>query len=674
MAKWEEAPLLDALPSGVPAPRYASAPEVMAGPDGGLAPLNMDREAGMGTRAMLGLKLGSEGKARYLESQYGVGNVVTAPDGRFFVKDKGQFIPVDSDALNTSDVADLSGAAVAAAPAIAAAPFTGGMSLPMALGAEAGLGLVGSVAQQAMGVLTPGGDPMSLSDRGVQAAIDAGAAGLGAGGARALSRAYSGPRNAIVKQMGKLDTPMAREGKAVESFLGVPLSPGQISQRRSLLTLEGALRRSPTKAGDIMADMDTRQLTAARERWDDLLSRINASPQQADLYGGQVQQAFDATVNRALKVLDSSGRRDFAILDQAAGRTPMFGMNNAIAAVDDLIARYDVPGAATDSTKSTVRQLREVRDALSNGQTPTPKSAAEMQRLLSSWGGAATGSQKLFPDLGEREQRGIAKRVFGALQDDLNAAAATDPAVAGALKTARDNYRANMQAVDELKKSAIGQYLGFRDTAALAPEQIADRVAGMKPTQLRQTFNLLGQADPELAGATKRYMLERAMTAAEPSEEKIAQAVGAGTTPEAYSPAKLMSSLAKSPVMEVLSPEEKFAVQMLNSSFARLANRGGTEGSPTAPLMWAMDIGKNLMTAGLAGDVVGGAKLAATMIGPTRIAEAIASPKQTMALKALVQPNATRETILASLGTLGLMEQSRAGGEDVRPTSMRLAP
>jgi hypothetical protein len=84
-----------------------------------------------------------------------------------------------------------------------------------------------------------------------------------------------------------------------------------------------------------------------------------------------------------------------------------------------------------------------------------------------------------------------------------------------------------------------------------------------------------------------------------------------------------------------------------------------------------MDIAKNLAMAGLVGDVAGGAKMAAMIFGPTRIAEAIANPKQTMALKALIAPNATREAVLSSLGTLGLMSQSRTGADDVRPTSMR---
>jgi hypothetical protein len=622
-----------------------------------MAPLNMGREVGAGVRAVAGLKLSSEGKARFLETQYGPGNVHTTPKGEFYVKDQGQWIPVDSPDLNMTDAADLSGAAVAAAPAMMAGP----VSIPTAMG----LGLVGSGIQQGLGAITPGGDPATESERLGQTALDVGGAGLGEVVGKAISRPWQAIKNTYAKQTGIAATPVAAEGKAVEAFLGTPLSPGQISQRRSLLTMEGALRRSPTKAGDIMADMDQRQLQAARDRWETLLAKMNANPQQADLYGGQVEQAFDKTVNNALKVARSTARRDFAVLDQAAGRQPLFNMQNTVSAVDELLARYDVPGAATDASKGLVRQLGEVKEAIKSG-----KSALEMQRLLESWGGAAKGSDRLFPDLGAAQERGIAKRVFGALQDDLATTAAVDPTVAGALKSARDNYRTNMAAVDELKKSSIGQYLGFREQGTISPEHVADRVAGMKPSQLKQTFNLLGKADPELAGATKRHLLERAMTVAEPNEEKIAQAVGVGQTPEAYSPARLLANLAKSPVLGVLDPNEKFALQMLNSSFARMANRAGTEGSPTHPLGEAAGLITNLVTFGFAGDAMGGMKLAARVMAPTKLAEIITDPTKTRALIDLIQPNAKREAVLTAASALGLMSQSRTGDENVRPNAM----
>jgi hypothetical protein len=685
MPGWQDAP-------EVTQPAWMNAPEVSAGPAKPMAKINMEQESGLGERAMLGLKLSSEGGARYLEQKHGLGNVATDQKGGFFVREGDQWHPVDSgDKLNMGDVADLSGVGVAALPAIAAAA-TAPVSAPAGiLGtalAGAGAGLAGSALQQAAGAATPGGDPMTLGERATQAGVDT---ALSAGGnlaGKAVSRLAAAPRNVVATQLGRADTPVAQQGKNVEAFLGETLSPGQISQRRSLLTLEGALRRSPTKAADVMADMDKRQLAAARARYDDLLNRVSASPQNAELLGNQVGKAFDDTVEGARTVLDRQARNDFALVDSVAGRQPVFETPNAVAAIDDLVRQYDVPGAAADATKGLVRQLKGLRDSFTNTTTkpggfmgmepqrvttPELRSGEDMQRLLSSWGRAAAGKQKLFPDIGNAEQIGIAKRVFGALNQDLDAAtvASGDPAVAQALQTARQNYKTNMGAIDDIRKSTIGRLLGNAEEGTLAPEQITGRLMNMQPTQLKQTFGLLGKADPELAQATKRYMLEQVMTAAEPGTEKVAQAVGAGVTPEAYSPARLIGGLSKSPVLGILDSNEKFSVQMLNDAFQRLANRGGTEGSPTAPLMWAMDIAKNFAIAGVTGDAVAGLKMAGMVFGPTRLAEAVANPTKAAALIQLTRPNAKREMTIGALSTLGLMNAQRgSNAEDVRPDAM----
>jgi len=682
MAGWQDAPEVGAAPQ----PAWMGAPEMSAGPAKPMQPINMNRESGAGVRAMAGLKLGSEGQARYLEQRYGPGNVSTDKDGSFYVQEDGQWHPVDSPDFNAKDIADLSGTAIAAAPAIAATT----VGLPVtALGTAAvglGTGLGGSLLQQAVGALTPGGDPMSLEDRAIQTGIDTGAGMVSELGGRGLSRLASAPKNIYATQTGKAATPVANEGQAVEKFLGTGLSPGQISQRRSLLTLEGALRRSPYKAADMMADMDARQLAAARARWDELLDRIHASPQSAELLGGQVTKAFDDTVKTATGKLDRQAAADFAVVHSAAGKQPIFDLTNATGAIDGLLQQYDVPGAAADATKGLVRQLRSLRDSMTNTEikpggfmgmepqrvtTEVKRSAEDMQRLLSSWGRAAAGKQKMFPDLDNRENVSIAKRVFGALNDDLSAATSVDPAVAGALQKARANYKTNIGAVEDIRKTAIGRYLGATDPGQLAPEQIAATLQRMKPSQQKQTFALLNSADPELAGATKRYVLQNAMDVAQPSAERLEQAAGMGVTPEAYSPARLMSGLVKSDVMQILEPDEKFAVHQLNSAFARLANRGGTEGSPTAPLMWAMDVAKNLLTAGATMDLIGGAKLAASIMAPNKLAEVITKPGATRALITLTQPNATREATIGAMTTLGLMGASRASnGQDVRPDAM----
>lgn len=677
MAGWQDAPLVEDSK-----PAWLDAPEVSAGPTGGLPPINPNREALAPERAMAGLKAGPEGVARYLEGKHGKGNVATDKGGAFYIKDHGEWIPFDSPDLNMRDAFDLSGLGVAALPVAGgealAAKGAGILSTALRTGAE---GLAGSALQQGVGAATPGGDPMSLGQRAFMGGFDTAAGGAGGLVGRTLSRLYSAPRNAIITQMGKADTPAAREGQAVTQYLRQGYNPatdgpippsltlGQMSQRKSVLTLEGALRRSPTGAGDLFQQKDEAQLLAGRRRWDELMNTISRNPKSAEPMGNQLAAAFKDTVNGAMDVLDRQGRQDFAVLDQAAGKNPVFTLPSTVKALDDLIARYDVPGAATDVTKGVVRQLTSARDAFITGGHLSPKSAVEFQRLLSSWGRASSGSQTLFGDLDKRETIGIAKHVFGALNDDLTAASATGQGpVADALRLARDNYRQNFQAVDQLRKSSIGQYLGLKEGETIAPELVADRMASMKPTQLRQTFDLLGNADPELAGDAKRHLLERAMSAAQPTAEKIANKLSSGQTPENFSPALLLGNLAKSPVLEALSPDEKFGVQRLTSAMQRLANRAGTEGSPSTPLFLAMDLAQNLIRAGVTLDGVAAIRLASSYLAPTKIARAITDPKQLNALVTLLQPKPAREAVLTAATTFGGMEATRAAqAEDVRP-------
>lgn len=682
---WQDAPLAD----DQPASEFTNAPEVSAGPMAGLPPINQNREGGRFDRAMAGLKLTQEGKVGYLEDRYGKGNVATDKDGAIYIKDKGEFIPFDSPNFNTKDLYDFSGAAVAATPAIAGEAAAGALA-PSLLGALGRGGLysaMGSVTQQGMAAALPGGDPMTMGERAGQTAMDAAFGSGGEMASRLINRAGSGVRNTYLKQMGKAETPVAREGDDISNYLrqgynptrdgpmDPGLTPGQRSQRKGILTLEGALRRSPTQAADIFQAKDEAQLLAARRRFDDTMNIVSRNPRNGAMMGGQIAKAFDDTVSSAMNVLDKQAAADFGALDNAAGRAPVFRLNNTTAALDDLISKYDVPGAMTDTTKSVVRQLGGLRDALVRDGAPVPKSALEMQRLLSSYGRASAGSQTLFGDLDKREAMGIAKRVFSSLNKDLDDAATAggpDSPVAQALRTARDNYRNNFAAIDELKKSNVGRLLGFTDAQSMVPEKVADAIAGYKPTQLRQTFDLLSKADPDLAGDTKRYLLERALETAQPVDEVIEQRLTGGMKPDMaaqFSPAKLLTNLSKSSVLEVLTPEEQFGVRQLTAAMQRLSNRGGTEGSPTAGLMYAMDMAKNLVSAGVAMDVVGGAKLAMSVFAPKVLAEKLTSPDALKALVTLTQPNGKREAMTAAAATLGLVAANRGAqaGEDVRP-------
>jgi hypothetical protein len=75
-----------------------------------------------------------------------------------------------------------------------------------------------------------------------------------------------------------------------------------------------------------------------------------------------------------------------------------------------------------------------------------------------------------------------------------------------------------------------------------------------------------------------------------------------------------------------MNGEERFALNQIVQGMNRLANRAGTEGSPTMPLLAAWDFARALggSVAGL--DPVGALRLSAGILAPRRLAETITSP------------------------------------------------
>lgn len=646
--------------------------------------INPGREGTMLPRTLAGMKVTPEGRASFLEQWYGAGNVATDADGATYIRDpkRDEWFPFDAGQLNIRDAADLSGDAVAAAPVLGEVAVGARLGTSLVRGLAAGG--AGNAVQQGASAALPGDDGLDLAGRAGQLALGAaggGAANLaGRGTARLVDLLRQPAKAAKAAWLGLGDNAVTREGKDLEAYLGEAMTPGQLSQRRGVLMAEGALRRSPTSAADIMAEHDARQLTAARRRFDDLTTRMSKSPADALLVGGRAMQAFDDTLEGALKVREAQAAADFAAIDSAAGRRPIVVPQATLKALDDLLAKYDVEGAAGDATKGLVRQLRDLRGAYvrqgPGGPLVVPKSAAELQRLLSSWGRAAEGGAVPFLDVANAEQRGIAKRIYGALMDDLDAAAAGtghDAATAQALKLARENYRANSGAIDELRKTAIGQYLGIREAGTVSPEVLADKLLALKPQQLKQSLAMLDKADPELAGLVKRASMERAMLAARPSEDVVAEQVQSGMPirRDAFSPAKLLTGLRNSNVYAMLTPTERFEVDQLGRTLARLANRGGSEGSPTAPLQWAMGVVRDIGLAGMGGDPVAAARLLAGMFAPAKLAKAVADPAQRHALITLTSAKPQTKAAITALEALGIVPAVNAAArppEDVRPS------
>lgn len=651
--------------------------------------VDMSHEADPVTSALAGIKMTPQGVANFLEDRYGAGNVVTDKSGAFYVRPhpESQFIPLNKPGTSVSDFTGLIGEAIQMLPIGGAALATAKHGAKAFIGANAAAGAIGNLQRQGASALLPGSEEMSLQDRMGSVAFDAALGGATAGAVRTGAALYDRLRlrNIYARQAGATGpngqvTPYAAESDRIEQYLGEAFMPGQRSGTRGLLTLEGVARRHPGKAGDIIAAKDQRLLDAAMGNMENMLARWNkGGVADAETFGNRIQSNFDQALKAALNIRQGQAVKDFRVLDTAVARRAVFPVNSTWNALDDLVKEYDIEGAAGDATKSMVRQLRGLRDAVSgqNGSV-RKKSALEMQRLLSSWGRHAAGITKPFDKIDAAEQKRIAARVFGALSDDLDAAASAPGTLAGiinrgqeaqaaqALKLARDNYRLNSQAIDEIRKTTIGQYLGNRRPEQITPELVAQFVERMKPSQMRQTMRILQTADPDLVDATKAHLLQGLIDKSLPADEAVQAALGAGAKVEAWSPARFLTEARKSSISEILTPAEKYEMSLLAGGMKRLANRAGTEGSPTAPLMWGYEIVKGLGSAAAGLDMISTARILGSVLAPQKFAEAITNDKKRKALMTLTLTKPSTKAAMQSLAALGALHFTEANEGDVR--------
>lgn len=633
-------------------------PEISAG-DPNAPRLNPQREAGFMARALAGIPITQQQQAAALERLFGKGNVSTDVSGRFFVfdPDRNEFFPVDRpDLQNVGDIADLSGMVIEALPTLGASTIGG---------AAAGA-VGGNIIRQVLGNIVAPGVSVPVAERAKSAAI-AGAVGGGAQavvnvGARVVNamRPSSIAATVVRGAAGRSKfTEAVRESETLEDVLGIRFTAGQRTQSRSLLTLEGMLRRNPASA-DIITANDEAQLQAAVRALNTTLDRISPRGAPPQRVGEAVKRAFDATLDRAVQLRRSQAAVDFGKVDALSGGLPVIRPSSTVGEIDRLISEFDVPGGG-DATATLVRRLKALKGRLSMSEVsrldrevsgksltdeqlvdaldrlgestelvPDPLTASTYQRLLQVYSAAARGTGKLFKDIDTAQQRLVAARLRDALQADLDAAI-DEGGVAGeiaqALATARDNYRRNSAAISELGRTTIARLVGDR-SREFSADSLVSSLERMKSDQIVRVIRMVERVDPSDAQAVKRGFMERIIERAQPSPEVIERRLEAGQEIGAgISPTRLLTEIRRSPIWEAFTPEERFNVQQIVKGMQRLANRAGTEGSPTAPLLFARDMAIALMGSALHLDLVGTARLVAAIMAPRRLAETIVDPR-----------------------------------------------
>ena len=432
--------------------------------------------------------------------------------------------------------------------------LTGGVGSALVSGGAglaAGVGLRGAVLGGAAygGVAGLGeseadltsGHPMAFGEAaedvagGVLLGGAAGGVGFGLGKlAKGAIRKLRPGHRAIEDATLGADKGVLAEGQALMQETGIPLNPAQLTKSPALLNIQETLKGLPGGQA-ILAKQRLGQIEKLHEGIKGLLEEgIGGSEATRRVATGY--KALEKQVNAQIQ---NTARADFAAVDAAAGGRPTLHYNKFLSTIDDLIARETGSDAPTDETRRIIKALmRAKNDTLANTGNTGVTTASRFQSTLQDWGSkAASRGENVFMGVRPEKNKTIAKSLFGALREDLDAAAAAsgEAGEAGqALLKARTNY-AQMQASkkamkDELLDSAVKAM--SKNHPETFTTRLLQRGAGTSDQMISRTMSTVHTMDPEAATALRAAGLGKLLNAAAPkASSKLAQA-GAAISPK----------------------------------------------------------------------------------------------------------------------------------------------
>ena len=678
--------------------------EVVAAP-AQMPTYNPEREAGFGARLFGSLKTTPAGTVGLLES----GNPVAGghQQGQVFQDSAGniilfdpetqEYFPFDSDEFTMNDIADMFGVSMEVgatlpfrAPLAAASAAGGANIMRQALsgmlpGEDAVPGRPAIPAEENIyGVEVPAATPdQAMMQQRVMQPITS--AAFGGGGQVIANQMFAPavestvntlrPSNILSKivQRGS-DSPVAKRAGRLEQSTGIEFLPGQKTGARGQLLFEGLVRRHPMSS-DKLYRFENRQLDRALGFLDNTLQAVFPGVVGSVTAGRSVKNAFNAAAKAAITKRSNVAKDDFKFLDDISGHAPVFDMKNTVAALDGQIDKLDVRGVGGANIQ-LLDELKLLRAEFAGKSPQTPMgSSLEMQKWLEVYGKAARGTGQIFKDVKTASERGIAADIFRALNKDVDdaaerLAAGQNENLAQALRVARDNYRQNSALIDELDDSVLGRLIGNDKD----PTRVAEQLNRLRPEEASSVFKILETSDAKAAQQLKRFYVEDALAKAGRQTETLAPSPQfAGE--EAFSAKKFLTEIRKSPVWSVMERRERANLGTTVRVMERLSSRLG-EGSPTAPLQWAMEFAKAALGGGAILNPMTVTKLFGSILIPRKAAEILTNPEARIALVRLynMKPGTKKFAAAAQhFSALAMLESpSAAAGPDTPVIDPRL--
>lgn len=533
------------------------------------------------------------------------GNIaVTAPLGALAIPARGAGL----------GIAALRGAAVGGATAMASDPVSGGGDFAAQ-----------KLQQGAVGALTGGAVP--VVGRGIMR------------GAENLVPANIVQRTANVFTKGANARPFAAESEQLAARTGIPFTPGQVSGAKMQTGLENLARQSFFSA-DKAFRADTKTANAAVGYINRMMGNLSPNDVSAQGVGQRVQDTVRNVVKSIANNREATAARQYGAIDKMLGNTPVVRYSKTADTLRNLLGEYeDVPGQAAASMRS---QLQGMLDDIAKKPAYTLSSA---QKARSAYGRAASGNADVFKDVKTSEQARIAKRLYGAMSDDIETSAAaldagprygpglmtqTDGAmiqrggVADMWRKANEDYRNYSKLIEATEASPLRRLVGdkvdvgdFLTVNKLPPEKVVSTLGSMTPSELKMVGNVMERQAPDVWQDYKRLLVNNALEEAQTAPASM----GANTLP--LNAAKFVSALgggkpAKIAQLRALfTPKEYAQLDDAFNAMRRLGDKFGANYSGTAPAMEMLNLlrGFGVKTAASVGSqVIGLRKMANVML------------------------------------------------------------
>jgi len=288
------------------------------------------------------------------------------------------------------------------------------------------------------------------------------------------------------------------------------MTPGEATGSRPQLATEARTEASTRigEAGNIFRIAQTEDVNKFLTA---VFNRASSQAVSPDIAATSAITAFNNYGKALSSKLKTDSARDFAAARSAKGtvdttpvltaiddwaarippETPGFeAIKTAIARIKD---EYLIPAKPATVTPSTV--LGPTGQPATVSITPaTPAGVQEisidrLQKNLSAWGEAVYsgkadfGKGNIFEGVAPGQVKGAALSILRGFRESLDQAIAQGVPGADKLKAARDNFKNNLNRIEEYSNYPLVRYFDVPTASALTPEDVIDKLAKAKPSE-----------------------------------------------------------------------------------------------------------------------------------------------------------------------------------------------